>query len=60
MRYVLTMTLMRDGKQTIFDLIESLEYQGFSIPGYPPKVVSDALRWEMRKDRVRRFRRGAD
>jgi hypothetical protein len=58
LRYVLTMTLMRDGKSTIYDLIESLEYQGFEIPGYAPKVVSDALRWEMRKDRVRRFRRG--
>lgn len=58
LRYALTMTLMRDGNQTIFDLIESLEYQGFSIPGYAPKAVSDALRWEMRKDRVRRLRRG--
>jgi hypothetical protein len=52
------MTLMREGKKTIVDLLESLEDQGFEVPGYAQKVVSDALRWEMRKDRVRRFRRG--
>jgi hypothetical protein len=55
---VLTTTLMLGGKKTIYELIESLEDQRFAIPGYAPKVVSDALRWEMRKDRVRRFRRG--
>jgi hypothetical protein len=58
LRYVLTMILVLEGKKTIFDLVESVEDHGFEIPGYAPKVVSDALRWEMAKDRVRRLRRG--
>jgi hypothetical protein len=58
LRYVLTMNLARHGKSTIPDLIDTLEYQGFGIPGHASKVVSDALRWEMRKGRVRRLRWG--
>ncbi|OBA85707.1 hypothetical protein A5662_03925 [Mycobacteriaceae bacterium 1482268.1] len=58
LRYALTMTLIQDGKSTIPELIEKLEDLSFEIPGYAPKAVSDALRWEMRKDRVRRVRRG--
>jgi hypothetical protein len=58
LRYVLTMNLALHGESTIPDLIETLEDQGFAIPGHASKVVSDALRWEMRKDRVRRKRRG--
>jgi hypothetical protein len=58
LRYVLTMNLALHGKAAIFDQIEMLEDQGFGIVGHAPKVVSDALRWEMRKDRVRRLRRG--
>jgi hypothetical protein len=58
LRYVLTINLALNGRATIFDQIEMLEDQGFAVPGHAPKVVSDALRWEMRKDRVRRVRRG--
>jgi hypothetical protein len=58
LRYVLTMNLALSGKSSIPDLIEALEDQGFAVPGQASKVVSDALRWEMRKDRVRRMRRG--
>ncbi|HEX3287863.1 MAG TPA: hypothetical protein VHT50_25155 [Mycobacterium sp.] len=58
LRYVLTMNLALHGKATIPDLIETLEYQGFAVPGHASKVVSDGLRWEMRRDRVRRVRRG--
>lgn len=58
LRHVLTMNLALHGKSTIPDMIETLKYQGFGIPGYAAKVVSDALRWEMRKDRVRRLRHG--
>ena len=42
----------------ITDLIGALTKQGFAIDGRPSKSVSDALRWEMRRRRVRRFRRG--
>jgi hypothetical protein len=58
LRYVLTINLALHGRATIFDQIETLEDQGFAVSGYASKVVSDALRWEMRKDRVRRVRRG--
>jgi hypothetical protein len=37
-----------------FELIEQLDYQGFSIPGRASKTVSDALPWEMRRGRIRR------
>ena len=58
LRYTLTMNLALHGKSTIPDMIETLEYQGFALPEDAAKVVSDALRWEMRRDRVRRHRRG--
>jgi len=58
LRYALTMTLALHGAARIPDLIDTLEYQNFAIPGDPPKVVSDALRWEVRRDRVCRLRRG--
>jgi hypothetical protein len=52
------MNLALHGRATIPDLIETLEYQGFGIPGRPSKMISDALRWEMRMGRARRLRRG--
>lgn len=58
LRYALTMNLALHGAARIPELIETLEHQGFAIPGHPPKVVSDALRWEVRRDRVRRLQRG--
>lgn len=58
LRYMLTVNLDIHGEASIFALIEQLYYQGFSIPGRPSKTVSDALRWEMRRGRVRRLRRG--
>ena len=58
LRYMLTVNLDIHGSASIFELIEQLEYQGFSIPGRASKTVSDALRWEMRRGRVRRLRRG--
>ena len=35
-----------------------LHHQNFAVPGQPSKAVSDALRWEIRRGRVRRLRRG--
>jgi hypothetical protein len=58
LRYMLTVNLDIHGSASIFELIEQLEYQGFAIPGRASKTVSDALRWEMRRGRVRRLRRG--
>jgi hypothetical protein len=58
LRYVLTTNLAVHGRATIPDMIELLEYQRFTVAGYAPKVVSDALRWELRRGRARRLRRG--
>lgn len=58
LRYMLAVNLDTHGSASIFELIEQLEYQGFSIAGRASKTVSDALRWEVRRGRVRRLRRG--
>ena len=58
LRYMLTVNLDIHGPASVFEMIEQLDYQGFSIPGRASKTVSDALRWEMRRGRVRRLRRG--
>jgi len=55
---MLVVNLDIHGSASIFELIEQLEYQGFSIAGRPSKTISDALRWEIRRGRVRRLRRG--
>jgi hypothetical protein len=43
---------------TLEDLVAVLLRQGFSLPGEPRKVVSDALRWELHKGRAIRTGRG--
>ncbi len=58
LRYVLTVNLALHGPATIPTLVETMEYQGFGFAGRASKAVSDALRWEVRRDRVRRLRRG--
>jgi hypothetical protein len=58
LRYVLTTNLAVHGPATIPTLVETLEYQGFSLAGRASKAVSDALRREVRRDGVRRLRRG--
>src|SRR5688500_15374352 len=54
LRYALTMYLAQHGPHTVAELIEALTHQGFRILGRPSKAVSDALRWEIAHDRVRR------
>nr|WP_029112117.1 hypothetical protein [Mycobacterium sp. URHB0044] len=54
LRYALTMYLAQHGSHSVAELIEALTYQGFRIPGRASKAVSDALRWEIAHDRVRR------
>jgi hypothetical protein len=58
LRYMLTVNLDIHGSASLFEMIEQLEYQGFAIRGRASKAVSDALRWEIRRGRVRRLRRG--
>jgi hypothetical protein len=58
LRYVLTHHLAHHGRATIMDLVDALTAHGFDVDGRPSKSISDALRWEMRHGRVRRFKRG--
>src|ERR1043166_7871070 len=57
-RYALTLYLAVHGPQTVAELIGALEHQGFTIAGRSSKSVSDALRWEIGRGRVRRLKRG--
>jgi hypothetical protein len=57
-RYLLTWYIHREGEVRVPDLVELLERRGVRIPGRPSKVVSDALRAEMRRGRVVRLGRG--
>jgi hypothetical protein len=58
LRYVLTMQLSQNGPATVVELIDELDRHGFCTRGRPPKAVSDALRWEIARGRVRRLGRG--
>jgi hypothetical protein len=58
LRYVLTRYLQLNGPTTVAALIAALDEWGFAVAGRPSKAISDALRWERRRDRVRRLGRG--
>ncbi|MGE2736273.1 hypothetical protein [Mycolicibacterium vaccae] len=58
LRYVIVDHLFRHGPADIPGIVEELRYHGFTIAGRPSKSVSDALRWEVRRGRLRRLRRG--
>ncbi len=57
LRYVLT-TYITQGFSTVAQLVKKLAEDGYTLWGRASKVVSDALRWEVRNGRVRRIRRG--
>jgi len=58
LRYVLTWYLSHHGPATVGELFDALSDHGFGFRGRPSKAISDALRWEMGRDRVRRIGRG--
>ncbi|MCV7281832.1 hypothetical protein H7J88_19585 [Mycolicibacterium flavescens] len=58
LRHVLTTYLAVHGPSSVDALLELLDYHLFTVAGRPSKTVSDALRWEVRRGRVRRLRRG--
>lgn len=58
LRYALAMYLVQHGPTTVRELIDAMEWQGFTIADRASKHVSDALRWERRRGRVRRLSRG--
>ena len=42
---------------TVPEIVAGVEAFGLSVPGRSSKVVSDALRWEVRKGRIVRLER---
>ncbi|MEM8905052.1 MAG: hypothetical protein AAGF02_15220 [Actinomycetota bacterium] len=64
LRYALVLVLVDAGRPiSVAELARALERRGFRIAGRPGKVISDALRWEVRRGRVDRvgldrYRRG--
>ena len=59
LRYLLTALLIESGRPVPVDeLVERIRADGFRLPGRPGKVVSDALRWDVRRGRVVRVDRG--
>ena len=57
LRYLLTMHLFQHGPASITELVQALASQGFDVGGRASKSVSDALRWEVGRGRVRRLGR---
>jgi hypothetical protein len=55
LRYAVIRLLQLLGPSTIPDILDALDKWGFAVEGRPSKTVSDALRWERRRDRVRRI-----
>jgi hypothetical protein len=59
LRYVLTLALTSTEQPVhVDDLVHIVEDQGFSVAGRASKTISDALRWEVARDRVRRVGHG--
>ena len=58
LRYVVVDHVYRHGPQAIPEIIEELGHLGFTVSGDASKTISDALRWEVRRGRLRRLRRG--
>ncbi len=52
--------LLHDGRRalTVAELVRRIEADGFSLGPQPNKVVADAIRWEVRRGRVVKLRRG--
>ncbi len=59
LRYVLTIALINGGVMTVADLALELDRRGFTVNGRASKTISDALRWEVQRDRVVRADHGA-
>lgn len=59
LRFVLVDELMRRGEMTVGELVAAVvRRHGFDLGGRASKVISDALRWEVRRGRVARLGRG--
>ena len=55
---LLVLILLRQGRPMgVAELVAAVTRTGFALADRPGKAVSDALRWEVRRGRVRRDRR---
>lgn len=58
LRFVLVDELMAVPEMSVAQLAAAVAEHGFTLGGRASKVISDALRWEVRRGRVVRLRRG--
>ncbi|MEZ5411800.1 MAG: hypothetical protein R2761_27450 [Acidimicrobiales bacterium] len=59
LRFVLVDEMLRRHDMTVAEMVHVLvEQYGFDLGGRASKVISDALRWEVRRGRVVRLSRG--
>lgn len=58
LRYLLVLHVHRHGLTAVSEMVTMLADIGFDVDGRPSKTVSDALRTDVRLDRVRRRGRG--
>ena len=58
LRFVLVEALMGRPSMTVADLVAVVDGHGYHLGGRASKVISDALRWEVRRGRVLRLGRG--
>ena len=58
LRFVLVDHIRRNQTMSVAQMVLALGHEGYTIPGRPSKVISDALRWEVARGRVRRVGRG--
>jgi hypothetical protein len=59
LRYEVCLVLRDAGQPlTISEIVARVRCDGFELPDNANKAVSDALRWELRRKRVDRVRRG--
>ncbi|TDZ87505.1 hypothetical protein DE4585_00499 [Mycobacteroides salmoniphilum] len=58
LRYLLVLHIHRHGLTTVSEIVTMLTDIGFDVDGRPSKTISDALRTDVKLDRVRRRGRG--
>jgi hypothetical protein len=58
LRFVVVNELMQHPELSVAQLVQTLSDRGYVIAGRASKVISDSLRWEIRRGRVVRLGRG--
>ncbi|MUM16929.1 hypothetical protein FZI91_20570 [Mycobacterium sp. CBMA271] len=56
LRYLLVLHIHRHGLTTVSEMVTMLADIGFDVDGRPSKTVSDALRTDVKLDRIRSHR----